>query len=278
MIRRDWPLGITEPERWVLIGQQAHARLSCELAAAWGGQHVPPLVCPPDEADHPLVGVRRELLDAILHHDDGWADWLESPRIDPEHDRPYSFTEMPPAEAQKIWRDSIDACRAIGPLAGWVVASHFSALQAKREGDHSEWDDWLRRIESQRAEWFAEWCSASEYHSQELADQCLAWLQAFDWISLWLCLRGPSLVGDSTPAEPLTVGGGKTGWATVVFTPHAGSPVIRVDPWPLGSPAREVRVATRWHGNATGSRSLGPSESGADELVWRLSQGQVQSI
>ncbi len=240
MIRRDVPRGSEKPGRWLLISQPEHARLSYELAASWGNETVPPLVCPPDEADHSLAGVRRELLAAILHHDDGWLGWSDSPLIDPEHGRPYAFTEMPTAEAQRIWTDSIAACRGHGPLAGWVVASHFSALQSKRDGDYPEWIAWLEETDAQRAGWLAEWLAASEHHTQELADRCLAWLQAFDWISLWLCCRCPVMPGDEL-VEPLTVGGDETGWPAVSFTPCSAG-VVRIEPFPLGPQRFKLRV------------------------------------
>src|SRR6056297_2161123 len=105
MIRRDVPLG-SDAKAWLCITQPEHARLSYVLASAWRG------FLPNAPAD-----VREELLTAILHHDDGWAAWEADPKIDPEHGRPYGFTEMPPHDAQSLWSASIDACESIGPLA-----------------------------------------------------------------------------------------------------------------------------------------------------------------
>lgn len=259
MIRRDWPLGAAKPERWVLVTQPDHARLSWELASAWGGPNVPPLVCLADEVDHPLAGVRRELLDAILHHDDGWHDRLDTPRIDPEHDRPYTFTEMPPADAQRISRDSVDVCREFGPLSGWVVASHFKALQAKRPGRHVEWEGWLRHNDVRRSEWLAKWLAESDHHTQELADRCLAQLQAFDWATLWLCLRGPMLVSDQGPAEPLTIGGSEAGWPPVRFVPRpAARGTLEVTPWPFVCDSLQL---------TTVAAALRVELAGSDELM-----------
>lgn len=255
MIRRGWPLGDDTPERWILVTQPEHARLSWELAVAWGSPEVAPLVCPPDDPEHPLAGVRRELLDAIRHHDDGWPDRLDAPRIDPQHNRPYTFTEMPPADAQRISGDSIDACRVFGPLAGWVVASHFDALQAKRPRRHPEWDGWLRDNDRRRTAWLEEWLAASEHHTGALADRCLAWLQAFDWLTLWLCLRAPAFDGDPSPtkppAEPLTLGGEtRTCWPAITFTPtRAPGPDavggVGVSPWPFTARSQRLEAGAR---------------------------------
>lgn len=235
MIRRDWPRGAESPERWLLISQPDHAVLSRQLAEAWGSDAVEPLVCPPDEPNHPLAAVRREVLAAIEHHDDGWIGWSDDPTIDTDSGKPLAFTEMPTAEAQRLWTDSITACRTIGPLAGWMVASHFSALQSKRDGDYPEWIDWLAGVNAERTAWLGEWLAASEHHTEKLANRCLAWLQTLDWISLWLCCRCPTQPGDM-PVEPLEVGGDETGWPKITFTPKVsitGEHVVQPTPWPF---------------------------------------------
>lgn len=231
MIRRDWPRGAEPAERWYLVSQVEHARLSHQLAAAWDPSFIAP-------------HVRDEFLAAVLHHDDGWLGWDAAPGIDPEHGRPYAFTEMPPAEAQRIWSESIDACRALGPLAGWMVASHFTELQSKPDDDYAEWIDWLEPVREQRDAWLAEWLGVSADNTPELANRCLAWLQAFDWLSLWLCCRCP-VVTEDHPTEPLVIGGGvdgRLGWPEVTFTPTAGGQV-QVDPWPFVGERVALHVA-----------------------------------
>lgn len=270
MIRRDWPLGADQPQRWVLIPQTEHARLSGELARAWGSGAAPPIVCPADEPGHPLAGVRDEFLAAALHHDDGWLGWSDAPAIDPEHGRPVGFTEMPPPEAQRIWSESIDACRAIGPLAGWVVAAHFSALQSKRDDDYHLWVDWLAEVDARREGWLAEWLGSSEHHTPGLADRCLAWLQSLDWISLWLCCVCPVLPKDAAPHKPLLVGGDQTGWPEVAFTPQGDT--IRVSPWPFAAAGLTLSVAAR-SVPAQPTRPGEPADEQPAPITWRLAAG-----
>ncbi|MEO1497003.1 MAG: DUF3891 family protein [Planctomycetota bacterium] len=261
MIRRNHPMGAAAPEAYLLIPQQEHARLSYELAAAWGNDRVQPLVCSPREPEHPLAGARQEFLAAMLHHDDGWAEWWDNPGIDPEHNRPYSFTEMPPPDAQRLWSASIDLCREIGPLAGWVVASHFLWLQSKQDDDYHEWRPWLAGVDAERGGWLDEWLAASLAHTPDLADQCLQWLQAFDWMSLWLCCKCPAAGEPPIELEPLRVGGSDR-LPAVTFTPGAE---ITVDPWPFASELLELETEV-------GRMSLprdGASKS--DRLRWRLS-------
>lgn len=225
MIRRNFPLGET-PTDWLLISQVEHARISHQLAAEWK-----------DLLPGAPEPVRDELLAAILHHDDGWAPWERKPTLDPAEGRPYDFTEMPPAEAQAIWTRSIEACRAIGPLAGWVVTSHFMALQNKADDDYAVWRPWLTEQQERQAAWLDEWRDADERNTPELAEMCLYLLQIFDWLSLWLCCRAP--VTAQEPIEDLKLGGHNKAFGAYHLTPdrhwplQAESQRVAVAPWPF---------------------------------------------
>ena len=256
MIVRASPLGSgPNASEWLLIPQQEHARLSHTLASAWGNDRVPPLICPRDEPGHPLAAVRDEFLQAMLHHDDGWAEWWQAPGVDPETARPYAFTDMPPADAQRLWSASIDHCRAIGPLAGWVVASHFSQLQSKQDDDYDQWRDWLARVDHRRSGWLEEWLAASRDHTENLAGRCLAWLQAFDWLSLWLCCKCPH--AHEPPADPGPLELGPQGHLPkVTFTPH--NQAIKVGPWPFAESELALSVKAK------------QLSSGNQELAWKL--------
>ena len=107
---------------WILISQVDHAHLAAEMAAAWGSERVPTL-------PEPMF-----LLPAIRDHDEGWREWERLPDIDPDTRFPRNFTEMPAAEAVRIWTHSIETCRR-GRQS--IVASvdefrRFLALSGKR--------------------------------------------------------------------------------------------------------------------------------------------------
>ena len=185
MIRREIQFADGVPQ-WLLISQVEHARLSGGLAekclARFGG------------ADTALDGVRHELLQAIVHHDDGWTEWEAAPRLDPEQGRPLSFLELPLAEALAVWSGSIDAAHKCSEFAAWVVSGHFSALLATI-GHHAKEPlarDWLRETAQERSQWFATWHARNEsLHTAELAGEALKWLQLFDILSLWPCSQYP---------------------------------------------------------------------------------------
>src|SRR5690242_18324673 len=87
-------------DSWLLIPQIEHARLAGRLAENWGA------------APFGTLPARDELIVAVEHHDDGWADWDRRPAVDAERGTPIEFTEMPLADALGIWRQSIDIAAA----------------------------------------------------------------------------------------------------------------------------------------------------------------------
>jgi hypothetical protein len=269
MIRRAWPLGASSPERWLLILQPDHARLSFELAKAWGGTAVAPLNCADDDSSHTLAGVRAEVLEAIRRHDDGWIGY--QPLADTDTGLPLNFTEMPADASQAIWNGSIDACREIGPLAGWMAASHFQALQAKHDADDAEWAVWRRDVERRREAWLNEWLACSPLPTAALADRCLAWLQAFDWMSLWLCCVCPITGEGVAPVDPLVVGDRAVGWPPVEFAPQRQNGLVHVAPWPFATRRLQLEIDARV---LTSGKGAADAEDGERvQLAWRLEPG-----
>lgn len=203
MIRRELTFA-DGVKHWLLISQVEHARLSGVLAekclAKFGGE------------DHSLDPVRQELLSAITHHDDGWREWEQAPRLDPQSGKPLSFLELPVDEAIGIWDRSIQAAAEISDLAAWTVAGHFSALLAT-VGDHAQEAtsrDWLHKAALRRSQWFADWHARDEAtHTAELAGEALKWLQLFDILSLWPCSQYP-VAGEQTPQLPKPFRTGQT--------------------------------------------------------------------
>jgi hypothetical protein len=218
---------------WLLISQVEHARISGELTRVW---------CDPFE---------DEIVEAITHHDDGWAKWEAAPQMDAERGRPLSFLEMPMDEALRIWSDSIAAARHIGPLAGAIVAGHFLGLaggsdQAKRPLPAR----WLRDMAGTRAGWLLEWQQQSTNHTPEVAERGQRMLLTADLLSLWLCCDGPvtSVDAGETPNAEM-----KSRTATVLGMYHftEASKAVERDaivwegtlaPWPFSM--AELQLAT----------------------------------
>jgi hypothetical protein len=173
MIRRELKL-IDDAPLWLLVSQVEHAHLSGVLARSWRDEFSP------------------DVVQAIAHHDDGWATWENEPKVKPEIGGPYSFLEMPLEESLTIWDNSISAARRIGPLAGWIVAGHFYGLLA--DSDHANKGPaiaWLTAKRKVRTSWLDEWIRADKSHTLEYAKNAQQMLLTADLFSLWLCCECP---------------------------------------------------------------------------------------
>lgn len=175
MIRREILLADEEPQ-WLLISQVEHARLSGVLA-----EHC---------LSHFSAAAVDELLSAVVHHDDGWANWEAAPTFD-EQGRPRSFRELPLSQSLPIWSASIEAVAKIGPLAAGTVASHFLALLGA--SDRPKVADefavaWQQEMTARCDAWIMSWQQLDpQQNTAAVADEALRGLQLFDVMSLWLC-------------------------------------------------------------------------------------------
>ncbi len=238
MIRRDQPAA-AQPSPWLLIPQIAHARLAASVAEVWRFEHLP-------------ANDRQVLLAAVLHHDDGWAEWDAAPECDRQSGRPLSFTEMPTAASTAIHRRSIDIAAGFGPLAVYAVAGHFAALL-------QQYDSWRRAGHEVRAAGesllafadqrmdvaLAEWLAAAPGRTGEQAELCLRWLQFFDRVSLWLCMA------PRTASQRMELPGEG---GSITFTP-LDERQVRVDPWPLLVPSLGLDVELICLSAAPGDRA-----------------------
>jgi hypothetical protein len=214
MIRRDIKMA-DGAAGWALIPQVEHARISAQLAERCLGRFgVEANRSASDDED--CASIRAEVLAAIRCHDDGWTEWEQCPRLDPQLRRPLSFMELEPAEAIAIWIKSIASAEQYGPLAGWMVAGHFVRLLRKWDAALREafprW--WLDETEQRRTDWLAQWQQVDpQRRTSEIAEEALEWLWAFDETSLWFCCSCPSredlpakrippyVAGATTPVE-----------------------------------------------------------------------------
>jgi len=237
MIRREIQLAGLD-RQWLLISQVEHARISAVLAQRCLGQFGRST----DTDTHVLRAVRKELISAIVHHDDGWEPWEVQPQLDAEHGRPLSFRELPLEVSLPIWSASVEAAAEVGPLAAWMVSGHFLALLlASDKPPGPQAAQWQRRIVAERMIWLANWQAINlENHTRRLADEALLWLQLFDVTSLWLCSACPGH-GEQiiqTP-ENYRFGAGKQLETQLDFEQDR----VRFRPWRLDVPEIQIDVA-----------------------------------
>lgn len=285
---------------WMLISQVEHARISAELASHCAGcfgasteragssatpantsSPTPASTSSPTSASMSpatSAAVRDEVFAAILHHDDGWADWERAPRLDPESRQPLSFTEVTPTEALAIWSQSIDAAAAIGPLAAWMVAGHFLRLAVNSESMQADaaFRVWRNAMAHRRADWLAAWRHVDPaVRTPALADEALQWLWTFDEASLWFCCTcSPSDHAIPCAPEPYRAGRGTPIEMELLA---AGRELAVAAPWRFD--AREV--AFRIAGQVVpAERFGGPAELLASatpkNISWRLIPHEIR--
>jgi Protein of unknown function (DUF3891) len=226
VIRRDITAADGLPG-WLLVGQIAHAEISGGLADVWRLTGLQPADA---ESDLRIAG----------HcHDDAWRDWDARPGVDPKLGRPVNFDEMRLSDSLAIWRESIAAAAARGPLVGYFVAGHFTRLLRRFDSWRARPElellarDFLARQDANMAGWLTNWqespaaSKSSRSEFSESARRGISYLQLFDAISLWLCC--------AERQEPwrIELSDGE-GWT---FAPCGGVATecqeVRIEPWPL---------------------------------------------
>jgi len=224
MIRRD------DGHDWLLIPQVQHAHLAADIAAVWRNDLVSPLL------------LAEQLISAIRHHDDGWAEWEQSPQIDPETGIPREFTEMPMSIATKIWTRSIDECREPAPLPGIWVSKHFCWLaeQAREIRPHirddlAAIDEFLAEQRTTHRLWREVLEAEIPTSEAELLMKIgFRFLQFFDRLSLWLCCAERQDVWKVRAKN----------FGELTFTPTQNG-VLTIDPFPLSVDRLKLSVTSR---------------------------------
>lgn len=205
-------------DRYWLISQPDHARLSGELAANFVSERFPQITA---------LAAR-----VIAVHDAGWALFPEesspSAPLLTSDGRPLAFVEAGPAAFLRAWAGSIGQAEDISPAGGVVVSRHFCALGEFRlhnsggltQDDRQLIAGFLER-EHQRQQCLMPRCSCS---AQEL-ESLLQVLQFCDLLSLYLCSGGPCAAEFSQPIAD----------HPVQIWPTQGENLYRLEPSPFQS-------------------------------------------
>jgi len=256
MIRRDAMTGPGDA-RWILISQVEHARVSGELARHWGAARFAAL--------EPYATV----LSTVIRHDDGWAEWDCMSAVDPRTEPPQSFMEMSVLNADRIWSQSIDRSRDLGPLAQYLIASHF--IQLRRRGGTlvGEARRFLDTYEPQAQVWLDEWRQQNPVRNNlEVAQRALRQMQFFDMLSLWFCCA------PRTESSTVSAPSGQR----VTLTPQS-SERISISPWPLSVSTLRLH-AWAWSVPARPCKDqsdLTACEGRRETLSWQLVPDEIPS-
>jgi len=206
-----------EPDRIVAIGQPAHARVSGQLAGAWGNERFRP------------PSPRDEVLLAASQHDIGMAAWDAEPDFNAETGLPYGFIEMPVATHLDLWKRAPALALSQSRYVALLVSMHGTALYEMRDLeklDPADAVDVRAYLDAQRALQAGLRESLGAGDAEVARNQRLIW--TWDHLSLAVLLGWAPTTARAVP----TAGGGATDVAL-----SAG---LVLDPWPFSEPSVEL--------------------------------------
>jgi Protein of unknown function (DUF3891) len=157
-------------EAWQVVMQTDHADLSVAFARAWATPLPEPLVI------------------ATERHDDGWAVWEQSPRVDGDG-KPVNFLEVDVRSHLAFYRAGIAAITEEDADAGLLVSMHGAGIYRQRYGldpalglarAEEVKDEVEAFVDEQEAKFGGE--PGGRQAEYEL-------LQLFDRLSLYFCMR-----------------------------------------------------------------------------------------
>lgn len=275
---------------FTLVTQYDHGTLAGVLAEHWGNERFAA----------PAPRVREALLTAAAHHDDGWRELDDLPAHNAEAGRPAHFLELPLERTAPPYGRGVESVYARDPLAGALVAMHWTGLYSGRWGlesaggplPHPLAREVVAREEPRRTEALREAWGFEGRRSRFEADVWHAYevLQALDIGSLALSLLDPAVPsGDAEPRSLVatlaaveqppgarllpTIPTGPLGeYPTLTLSvPEPG--VAVVDPWPFAPdafdaelPARSLPAVAMSEEEATSAFCAAPVEP----LSWHL--------
>ena len=157
-------------DAWQVVMQTDHADLSAAFARAWATPLPPSLVT------------------ATERHDDGWAVWEQSPRVD-EDGKPVNFLEVDVRSHLAFYRAGIAAITEEDADAGLLVSMHGAGIYKQRYGldtglGLTRAAEVREEVDAFVAEQEAKFGGAP---GDRWADYEL--LQLFDRLSLYFCMR-----------------------------------------------------------------------------------------
>jgi len=161
-------------DSWQVVMQPDHADLSAAFARAWATPLSPSLVI------------------ATERHDDGWAVWEQSPRVDADG-KPVGFLDVDVRAHLAFYRAGIAAITEEDAEAGLLVSMHGAGIYKQRYGLDTALGlsraaevqgDVDAFVAEQEAKFGGE--PKGRWEDYEL-------LQLFDRLSLYFCMRDPGV-------------------------------------------------------------------------------------
>jgi hypothetical protein len=199
-------------DAWQVVMQPDHADLSAAFAREWATPLKPSLVI------------------ATERHDDGWAVWEQSPRVDGDG-KPVGFLDVDVRAHLAFYRAGIAAITEEDADAGLLVSMHGAGIYKQRYGldtalGLSRAAEVQGEVDAFVAEQEAKFGGDPGEHRREYE-----LLQLFDRLSLYFCMR------DVEAGEPAEI----QGYGLEPDGPWR----IRMNPYPFGQSAAEFSLLRR---------------------------------
>jgi hypothetical protein len=229
----------TLPDHLQVCLQTDHAGLVGELASYFGAAPFSPV--------EPLSTVKL----AADHHDDGWIEWEQEPCISPVTGQPFNFLNLPVESHIAIYRRAVQKALELHPYAALLVSLHGVGLYKKRYGffPHLTFppippestalvNAFISEQEAIQAE-----LRADLQPIEETLWTHYRWLQAWDMISVYICMKDPA---DGETYEIGVIPNSPHGPEHILTLSGVGSDTYTVRPWPFTQERIELDVPVRF--------------------------------
>lgn len=210
-------------DAWQVVMQTDHADLSAAFARAWATPLPPSLVI------------------ATERHDDGWAVWEQSPRVDADG-KPVNFLEVDIRSHLAFYRAGIAAITEEDADAGLLVSMHGAGIYRQRYGLDPGLGLARAAEEQELVDAFVAEQEAKFGGSIAGRQEDYELLQLFDRLSLYFCMRDPGV-------EEAEV----QGYRIVPAAPWH----VRLDPYPFGDDPLHASLVRRVIPKRGGAAVLG---------------------
>lgn len=209
-----------------LFSQTTHAFMCGQMARLWDS-----------------VAPRDEMHFVAANHDAGWVPFDAAPTLNLDG-QPRTFTEMDLDDHFQIWHSSIAYNRASNRYAGLLVSLHATSLYQRRLNNVDDRPEDQARIQAfidEQLAQQAQWREALHHHygawaTQDYLDNMRQILQAWDWISLVLCMGMPR------PQHQIPMGTA-AGLLTLTYN---GLGTLQLEPWPFITENVTLTSEARW--------------------------------
>lgn len=224
---------------WLAVTQPAHARLSAQLAAAWGAGWTAP------------VEPRDSIVAGTMLHDIGWLDWESSPTFNPETGLPHTFLELPIATHIGMWQRASTLALAFGRYPALLTSLHGTRLYGSRDlsrldsEDAALISDFLADERRRQAGWVAS-LAADSATAAAVEDETLArnsrYVALWDAMSLAICggVRAKRAF-QNAPAMDAAA-------QALRLWPIPDTDTLALDPWPFAGAELVVSFDARFIG------------------------------